>query len=63
MTNEQVKKAMELIPNFIKVVENDLEEEQHADAREMTCEEFELIYLLQKKLENCINYVDQSIFI
>jgi hypothetical protein len=62
MTKREIKKASELVPNFIKVFENDVQEDIHTDAKEMTYEEFELICRLHEKLTHAINYVDQSIF-
>ena len=62
MKESEIKKALSLVPNFIKVAENDLGEDNHSDAKDMTCEEFDLIMALQIKLTNCVNYVDTLIF-
>lgn len=62
MKKNEIKKACKLIPNFIKLCENELEEDFHEDVKPMTYEEYELVEKLINKLKNLDGYVDTNIF-
>jgi hypothetical protein len=63
MTINEIEEISKLIPKFVQMVENDLEEDEHEiEGKPLTYEEFEKIQKLAIKLNNCINFVDGSIF-
>lgn len=62
MTVKEYKKISRRLGDFIKMCENDFEEDGHIIKNPVTYEEFEQIQQLNLKLTNCINYVDGNIF-
>ena len=61
---KEVKEISKLLPIFVQMVENDLEEDEHKIPADklLTYEQFEQIQKLASKINNCINYVDGNIF-
>jgi len=50
------------LETFIKMCENDFEEDEHVINNPLTYDEFEEVQQLVIKLRNCVDYVDGSIF-
>lgn len=62
MTIKEVKEAAKLLVNYVMVCENELQEDEHINAKPVSEEEHEKIVRLINKLNNLENYVDQDIF-
>jgi hypothetical protein len=62
MLTPDILASLELLPTFIKMVENDLGEDEHEVETPLTHDQFEQVERLVVKLNNCVNYVDQTIF-
>ena len=62
MTVKEVREAAKLVANYIMVCENELGESKHKKAKPISISEHEAIKRLINKLNNCENYVNQSVF-
>ena len=63
MTIKEVREISKLLPKFIMMCENDLEEDEHKiPGKLITCEEARKIEKLTNKLNNCFDFVNFSIF-
>ena len=62
MTIKEVKETAKLLANYVMVCENELEEDEHKNAKPISVEEHEKIVQLINKLNNLENYVDGNIF-
>ena len=62
MLTPDIQAALKHLPTFIQMAENDLGEDDHVIENPLTAEEFEQVEWLLHKLNNCMNYVDQTIF-
>lgn len=63
MDIKEVKEISKLLPKFVQMVENDLQEDEHTiQGKPLTYAEFERVQKLANKLKNCIDYVDVGIF-
>lgn len=62
MKESDILKVVSILPNFIKLAENDLGENEHTDIKEMTVADFDLICDFQVKLTTLLNYVDIRLF-
>lgn len=63
MDIKEVKEISKLLPKFVMMCENDLEEDDHKiPGKPLTYKEVEKIQELMNKLHNCMNFVDVNIF-
>lgn len=62
MTIKEVKEAAKLLANYVMVCENELEEDEHKEAKPISEEEHAKIENLITLLNNLENYVNQDIF-
>lgn len=62
MTETEVKETIKLLPTFIKMCENDLEEADHNIKKSLTYEEYQKVEKLLSKLHYLDQYVDGNIF-
>lgn len=62
MTDTEVKETIELLPTFIKMCENDLEEAECYIKKPLTYEEYGKVEKLLSKLHYLDQYVDGDIF-
>lgn len=62
MKIKEVKEISKLIPTFIMMCENNLQEDEHNIKTPLTLEQFEQVSKLITKLKNCEQFVIQDIF-
>lgn len=62
MTIKEVKEISKLLPTFVAMCENDLEEDEHIIKTPLSYEQYEKVEKLINKLKNCDNYVNTNIF-
>jgi hypothetical protein len=62
MDIKEIKQISKLIPRFVMMCENDLDEAEYPIKNPLTYEEYEKIQKLIIKLKNCDNYVNSNIF-
>ena len=62
MTIKEVKEISKLLPTFVMMCENDLEEDEHKIKNPLTFEQYEQIQKLITKLKNCDGYANSNIF-
>lgn len=62
LTIAEIKTICKRLPTFIKMCENDLDEDEHKIKTPITATEYKQIERLLQKLNNCDNYVDSNIF-
>jgi hypothetical protein len=62
MNEQEIKEILKLIPTFIKMCENDFEEDNHEIIEPLTYKDFEKIERLITKMKTCADHVDQNIF-
>jgi len=62
MTDTEVKETIKLLPTFIKMCENDLEEAEYTIKKSLTYEEYGKVEKLLSKLHYLDQYVDGDIF-
>lgn len=62
MIDKEVKESIKLLPTFIEMCENDLEEDEHKIKKPLTYEEYQKVEKLLFKLHYLDQYVDGDIF-
>ena len=62
LTSAEIKAICKRLPTFIKMCENDIDEDEHRIKDPITASEYARIEMLLKKLNNCDNFVNANIF-